>query len=330
MMRRILILFVIAATLAQLGCKGNNTDESAEKDQEAATAVASDNATDKEDDGESANAPATDRYPKIPFGKLSSDERAAFVEVAKAELCPCEGSTESLDECLQDTAKQCSVALGAAATAMQQIESGRNKTDTLAKIAEYLEAARKVHTFDLENTPSKGAESDPKVVVVEFADFECPYCKRASNALDEVMKTYGSKGVRLYYKNFPLSAHSNAELAARAATAAHLQGKFWPMHDLIFKNQSSLGPDKIDSFARQIGLNFQKFKKDLESPKVKEMVATDRKEGEAAEITGTPAIFIDGRRYIGPPDSAQDLARAFDEALAAAQDEGSEEGQAAE
>jgi protein-disulfide isomerase len=97
-----------------------------------------------------------------------------------------------------------------------------------------------------------------------------------------------------------------------------MQGKFWPMHSLIFKNQKSISQSKLENFARQIGLNFKKFKSDMNSAKVKEMVAMDRKEGEMAELTGTPTIFINGRRYLGEPDNPAALSQAFDEALKAA------------
>ncbi len=318
MLRRILLVLFAVSLVGFVGCKGGNTDESVEKDQEGATAVASNGeGTEKDDEKPSTDAPSTGRYPNFPFGKLSADERAEFVEVAKAELCPCPGSTESLDACLQDKTKQCSIAVGAGVRAMQAIESGMNKTDTLAKVAEFVESMNKTYEFELENTPWKGAEN-PKVEVVEFADFECPFCMRASLAIDEVMKSYGDKGVRVYYKHYPLPMHKNAATAAHAAAAAHMQGKFWPMHDLIFKNQKSLSQAKLESFAQQIGLNFGKFKKDMNSAEAQARVAADRKEGEMAELTGTPTIFINGKRYMGAPDSTEELKRAFDEALAAA------------
>jgi protein-disulfide isomerase len=113
---------------------------------------------------------------------------------------------------------------------------------------------------------------------------------------------------------FPLG-RPQSNPAARAALAAHKQGKFWPMHDLIYENQGSLSDEKYERFAQQIGLNVSKFKTDMASPEIAAQVARDRAEGEKAEISGTPAIFMNGRKYMGDA-SMEGLNEAIDEALA--------------
>ena len=134
--------------------------------------------------------------------------------------------------------------------------------------------------------------------------------------MDELAKKYGDK-VAIYFKQYPLQAQSNSAVAARAALAAQEQGKFWEMHDLLFEHQHSLSPDKINTFARRLGMNVSKFKEDMNSQEITTQVARDRKEGTQAGITGTPAIFIDGRRYMGTT-SVEALSQAIDAQLAEA------------
>lgn len=238
-----------------------------------------------------------DIYPDFNFGVFSQDERSRFVDVAKAELCPCPGSAVSLHECLQDRQKRCGLAQSAAQIVGSGIKQGLNQTDVLDKVAEHVEAARKEYDFDLSDTPYKGSPDAP-VKIVEFADFQCPFCREAARIMDAAHDKYGDKVV-IYYRHFPLSAHPEAEVAARAAVAAQMQDKFWPMHDLLFKYQKQLSAEKIDQFARQIGVNFSKFKKDMTSAEAVKRVRADKQAGEDAQITGTPSIFINGRRYMG-------------------------------
>jgi len=177
------------------------------------------------------------------------------------------------------------------------IKEGLNQTDVLDKLAEFVEAARKQYEFDLSKTPHKG-NPEASVQIVEFADFQCPFCKDAAKIMDSAYTKYGDDIV-VYYRHFPLSAHPEADVAARAAVAAQMQDKFWPMHDLLFKYQKQLSPQKIKQFARQIGVNYSKFEKDMVSAEAVRRVREDKQAGEEAQITGTPSIFINGRRYMG-------------------------------
>jgi len=127
--------------------------------------------------------------------------------------------------------------------------------------------------IDLGESPSKGPE-DAKVTIVEFSDFQCPYCQRGANVVESVLKDYPND-VRLVFKHLPLGFHQHAQPAARASLAAGRQGKFWEMHDMLFKNQRSLGEEAYVKFAGDLGLDVEKFKADYADPKIAELVADD-------------------------------------------------------
>lgn len=295
------------------GCKGSNSEaNNVDRDSQAEVqAQAPDEATTAAQQP-ADDAPAEDTYPGFNFGVLNPAERTRFVEIAKAELCPCPSSAQSLHDCLRDEKARCANAEQVASIVAMGIKKGLNQTDVLAEVADYIESTKKVYEFDLKDTPFRGSPN-AKVQFVEFADFQCPHCREAGRVFSEIEEKYGSK-IAVYFKHFPLSAHSEARYAAQAATAAAKQGKFWPMHDLIFENQMNLSKEKIDSFARQIGLNFQKFKKDVDSAEVSAKVEADRAEGEKANLTGTPTIFLNGVRYQGDR-SVEAISAAIDSAL---------------
>jgi len=116
--------------------------------------------------------------------------------------------------------------------------------------------ARK-YTLNLNGTAFKGS-AEAKVTVVEFSDFQCPFCKRVGPTLEQIEKTYGDK-VRIAFKHLPLPMHPMAESAARAAEAAHKQGKFWEMHDKLFADQNALSEPAYEKHAKDLGLDVAKW-----------------------------------------------------------------------
>jgi protein-disulfide isomerase len=140
--------------------------------------------------------------------------------------------------------------------------------------------------------PSRGPDN-AAVTIVEFSDFQCPFCGRVFPTVEKLMKDYDGK-VRLVFRHFPLSFHPNAEKAAEAAACAQDQGKFWQMHDKMFTNQQKLAVDDLKSLAKDIGLDQGKFDKCLDSGEKAAMVSADEKDGEQAGVSGTPAFFING------------------------------------
>jgi len=140
--------------------------------------------------------------------------------------------------------------------------------------------------------PSKGPESAP-VTIVEFSDFQCPFCSRAKGTVDEVVKQYGDK-VRLVFRHFPLSFHADAPKAAEAAACADDQKKFWEYHDKLFANQGALKVDDLKKHAAELGLDTARFNECLDSGKKAELVKKDTAAGEKVGVSGTPAFFING------------------------------------
>jgi protein-disulfide isomerase len=155
----------------------------------------------------------------------------------------------------------------------------------------------KTYTIPLTNAPTKGSDA-AKVTVVEFADYQCPFCGQAEGLMKQVLEAYPND-VRVVYKQFPLTTiHPQAMLAAKAALAAGRQGKYWEMHDLLFENQRQLGPDMYTALAEKLALDVVQFQKDMESPEVLAQINHDMQDGKAADVTGTPTLFVNGKRLM--------------------------------
>jgi protein-disulfide isomerase len=162
--------------------------------------------------------------------------------------------------------------------------------------------------------PSKGPEDAP-VTIVEFSDFQCPYCLMFHNTLQQMQEKYGDQ-VRLVYRQFPLSSiHPQANDAAQASLCADEQGKFWDLHDAMFANQRALGRDQLKETARTLNLNGPVFDECLESGKYADAVAADVRAGQAVGVQGTPASFINGR-FVSGAKPLEDLSAIIDEELA--------------
>ncbi len=141
--------------------------------------------------------------------------------------------------------------------------------------------------------------NDAPVTLVEYGDYECPMCGAAFPITQELLEEYGDE-IRLVFRNFPLTrSHPNALLAARAAEAAAVQGRFWEMHDALYENQSWLEPDDLTSYADNLGLDGDQFISDLNSSKTAERVQEDIHSGMKSGVNGTPTFFINGVRHNG-------------------------------
>ncbi len=141
-----------------------------------------------------------------------------------------------------------------------------------------------------------------KVTIVEFSDFQCPYCTRAATATKKLKEKYGDK-IRIIFRQFPLSFHKQAHLAAQASLAAKDQGKFWEMHDIMFENQRALQRAELDKYAKKIGLDMGKFKAALDSGKYKAQVDADMALGGKVAVQGTPTMFMNGKRVANAADA---------------------------
>jgi protein-disulfide isomerase len=145
--------------------------------------------------------------------------------------------------------------------------------------------------------PSRGPANAP-VTIVEFSDFQCPFCSRLTPTIKQVEEKYGDK-VRVVFRQYPLPFHQNAQKAAEASLCAADQGKFWELHDAMFANQQELGVDQLKAKAASLGMNAEQFNQCLDSGKHAAAIQADIKDGSAVGVNGTPAIFINGRFLSG-------------------------------
>lgn len=159
--------------------------------------------------------------------------------------------------------------------------------------------SRPVFDVNVKDAPTKGGSS-AKVTVVEYSDFQCPFCSKAAATVAEIEKKYGNK-VRVAFKNYPLPFHSQAKIAANAALCAHEQDAklFWKMHDAMFADQSKLDKDSLLVTAKKIGAKEAEFKACLESEKHKGVIESDMAEGQKLGIKSTPTFFVNGKLVSG-------------------------------
>jgi protein-disulfide isomerase len=136
------------------------------------------------------------------------------------------------------------------------------------------------------------------VTIVEFSDFQCPFCSKVTPTLTQIKENHG-KEVRVIFRQLPLPFHKEAKIAAKAALAAHRQGKFWEMHDKLFADQQSLSEAAYEKHAKDLGLDVERFKKDYASAEVKARVDADMREANQLGVNGTPGFFVNGRFLSG-------------------------------
>ncbi len=146
--------------------------------------------------------------------------------------------------------------------------------------------------------PERGGGAKAPVTIIEFSDYQCPFCGRAEGTVDEVLKAYGEK-VRIVYRDYPLPFHPQARPASEAANCAHAQGKFWPYHAKLFAHQTALGEDKLKEYAKDVGLDETKFEQCLKDKPFKAAIDKDIADGGKVGVNGTPAFFINGRMLSG-------------------------------
>jgi protein-disulfide isomerase len=149
-----------------------------------------------------------------------------------------------------------------------------------------------VQEINVTGSPFRGT-ADAPVIIALFTDFQCPYCARILPLLNQVLEKYQGK-VKLVFKNFPLSTHQFARKAAAAALAAGKQGKFWELHDRLFQNYNRLNDQVVQEQAQQLGLDIQKFNKDMNDPQIMQVINQDMQDGAKAGVRGTPTLFVNG------------------------------------
>ncbi len=239
----------------------------------------------------------------VDTSTLTAREKQDWSRFVAELRSPCPDQPVSVAKCVSES-RACRACVPAAKFLARQVQRGRTRgqVETAYK-ARF--AADQLKNIELQDSPSKGDPSAP-VLLVEFADFQCPACGAARPIIEETLKRHAGKG-RLVFKHFPLSIHPFAEKAARAAVAAQKQGKFWEMYGKLFDSQERLSPAVIDELAKGLGLDLAKFQQDAQSEAAADAVSRDRKQGERLDIQSTPTLFINGRMFPATPDFAEEL-----------------------
>lgn len=225
---------------------------------------------------------------------MSGDQREVFYKVANQAVCPC-NCPLTLAGCLRDKPK-CRRAQILAKFIGREVQSGLTTMDIVTHLAEGFPST--AAAFKFSKSPAYAIKGKGKVQIVEFADFRCHHCKEAVKVMQDVAAALGDK-VEINFRHFPIQSQDPSVLAAEAAEAAGAQGKFWPMHDMMFKNQDALGREELLKFAKELKLDVARFQKELDEHKYKAKVMADKEEGNKAGVEGTPAIFVNGREMRG-------------------------------
>ena len=247
--------------------------------------------------------------PGVSWDGLSPVQKTTALNAMRAFDCTC-GCGMKVAQCrIEDP--PCGHSRPLAAMAVAAAKQGKSE----AEIRKVLESSSLVIQARQQNrilldpvaipiagSPSKGP-AQAKVTIVEFSDFQCPYCAVAVNKLNALLQAY-PHDVRLVFKQFPLEIHSTAALAAAAALSAHAQGKFWPMHDKMYAEFRSLSRANILEWAKGLGLDPASFQAGMDSAKTQAAVQRDMNDGLRAGVQGTPTVFVNGKKYQGSLDVA--------------------------
>ena len=247
--------------------------------------------------------PITDlsRLKEVDWTGLSDAQKKTALKVMNENDCNC-GCKMTIATC-RDRDSSCRRSLIFSRTIIDALREGKPEPEVVkvlkAKSATFVEAKLPedqgvVYNIDVTGSPARGPK-EARVVIVEFSDFQCPFCAGMQSTLDQVLKAF-PKEVKLVYKQFPLNIHQYARQAAVASLAANAQGKFWPLHDKMFQNFSAINEENIKKWVKEVGINQAEFEKAMQSGKHEAQVQKDLADGAAARVLGTPTMFVNGKR----------------------------------
>jgi protein-disulfide isomerase len=230
----------------------------------------------------------------VDLTRLTEAQKTSFFQILNSEASAC-GKPHSLAVSLRDD-PACRDSLIVSQYIADGLAAGASASDLKASIEPLVDTLRP-RDINIEGRPVHG-DPGAKVTVVVFADFECAHCRQEAPALRQAIDQSGGK-VKLVYKHFPLKSNLRSKAAAIATVAAMEQGKFWEMHDIVFAHQTALADADLRGYARKIGLDMAKFDASYAAKRGEALVDADRAEGETLKISGTPAVYVDGRRMHG-------------------------------
>jgi protein-disulfide isomerase len=284
-MRSMALCFLLAFTLS--GCERSTEADSGSKQ------------------GSSANEPAPKAskepirsLPQVDTSALDDFSESIWIDMVNELLSPC-GDPVSVARCITESRK-CKQCVPAARYVARLVDDGyaRDEIRDIYRIR-YGEDT-KVDKLTSQDSPLRGSPMAP-VTIYEFSDFQCPHCKMAAPELKKIVEESNGK-VKLIFKHYPLPMHPKAREASKATIAAHKQGKFWEMHDLLFEKQDQLPTANLDAYAEEIGLDMKRFRADMKSKDTDKKIDADIAEGHAVGVDATPSIYVNHRRFVFSPD----------------------------
>ncbi len=242
--------------------------------------------------------------PNVEWKNATPAQKQKALKVMREFGCTC-GCNMKVAQCRVED-PPCSQSKALSAIAISEAIAGKTEAE-IAKALANSEIAKRASQRDkimldpvnipIAKSPFRGPTT-AKITLVEFSDFQCPYCAQAVGYLNEILKAYPND-VRLVFKQYPLEMHANARISSAAALAAHAQGKFWPMHDKMYANYKQLTRANIFMWAKESGVDMVRFAADLDSQWIKQLVDKDYADGEKIGVEATPTVFINGKKYQG-------------------------------
>ncbi len=234
--------------------------------------------------------------PGVDLSGLPASSRNAALATLRSEGCGC-GCGMKIAEC-RTKDPNCAVSRRLSGFVVHELSLGKTGEAVRAELVKLASEPPPILEppvkLSITGAPVMGPTT-AKVTIVEFSDFQCPFCARAVGQVNEVLKRFPND-VRVVFKQYPLDSHSQAALAAEAALAAHAQGKFWPLHDKMYAEYRNISRDHILSWAKEIGLDVERLRSELDNHKYAAKVKAEAHEGEDAGVVGTPTFFINGKK----------------------------------
>ncbi|MBU0553900.1 DsbA family protein [Myxococcota bacterium] len=227
--------------------------------------------------------------------EVTDAQRATAAEILNAEFSY-HGCADTLAACLKDP--EGATARRVAGMVLRQLAQGRDPEVIRVMILDRARSAHPLKPAALEppeEDVSLGAKDAP-LVIVEFADFQCPFCRVISPMMERLITGPYKGKARFSFRHFPVKGHERAPQTAVASLAAARQGKFFPYHDLLYKNRHALSDEDLLDYARQVGLDMARFKADLKDKALLERVRAEKREGARLGVDRTPTLFFNGKR----------------------------------
>lgn len=235
--------------------------------------------------------------PGVDWQGLTGAKKALALKIMRSDACSC-GCEMKIAECRMKD-HTCSSSKKLASAVVKEVVANTAEatihTDLKKIAAEPPPVLDDPIKLSVVGDPVRGP-ANARVTLVEFSDFQCPYCSKAVSATKALMRQFPND-VRLVFKQFPLDGHAQAEFGAEAALAAQAQGKFWEMHDLLYAGYPNLSRATVLGYAQKLGLDMKRFTAEVDSHKYKARVKSEEQEGEDAGVGGTPTFFINGKKF---------------------------------